>query len=134
MRLELTRRYAFAAAHRLHSSALSIEENERLYGKCNRPEPHGHSYFVEVVIKSQLDPRTEAAYDLGKLDKVSVSILNELDYKYLDADVAPFRNQPSTGENIARYLWEQFQAKLDCEVETLRLWETPNNQFRVVGK
>jgi len=129
----LGRRCRFNAAHRLHSPALSAEENRRLYGKCNRPEPHGHSYFVEVVIKSPLDPRTEAAYDLGKLDKTAGGILGELDYTWLDADVPAFREHPSTGENIACYLWERFGAALDCEVGSMRLWETPNNQFRVVG-
>jgi 6-pyruvoyltetrahydropterin/6-carboxytetrahydropterin synthase len=129
----LGRRYRFNAAHRLHSPALSAEENWRLYGKCNRPEPHGHSYFVEVVIKSPLDPRTEAAYDLGALDKTAGGILAELDYTYLDADVPAFRDRPSTGENIACYLWERFGAVLDCEVESARLWETPNNQFRIIS-
>lgn len=129
----LGRRYRFHAAHRLHSPALSAEENRRLYGKCNRAEPHGHSYSVEVAIKSPLDPRTEAAYDLGALDKTAVGILGELDYTWLDSDVPAFRERPSTGENIACYLFEQFRAKLDCEVETLRLWETPNNQFRVAS-
>src|SRR4029077_2700859 len=101
----LGRRYRFNAAHRLNSAALSAEENLRLYGKCNRLEPRGHTYFVEVMVGGELDRLTETAYDLGQLDKVAAEILREVDYVYLDRDVAAFRNQPSTGENIANYFW-----------------------------
>ena len=125
----LGRRYRFNAAHRLHSLALSAQENQRIYGKCNRPEPHGHSYAVEIMVKSKLDPRTEAAYDIGQLDETAASILSELNYTYLDADVAAFQRQPSTGENIVGYLWEKFQARLAGAMEAMRLWETPNNLF-----
>jgi 6-pyruvoyltetrahydropterin/6-carboxytetrahydropterin synthase len=127
----LGRRYRFNAAHRLNSLALSAEANQRIYGKCNRPEPHGHSYAVEIMVKSKLDPRTEAAYDLGQLDETAAGILSELNYTYLDADVAAFQRQPSTGENIVGYLWEKFQAKLAGALEAMRLWETPNNLFRI---
>jgi 6-pyruvoyltetrahydropterin/6-carboxytetrahydropterin synthase len=33
MKLSLTRRYDFAASHRLHSPQLSEQENQRIYGK-----------------------------------------------------------------------------------------------------
>jgi 6-pyruvoyltetrahydropterin/6-carboxytetrahydropterin synthase len=127
----LGRRYRFNAAHRLNSRDLSAEENLRLYGKCNRPEPHGHTYFVEVTLAGELDPRTEAAYDLGQLDRIAAEILGEVDYAYLDRDVAAFRNQPSTGENIANYLWSGFETKLGESLKAVRVGETPNNQFLV---
>jgi len=40
----LSRIETFSAAHRLHSPSLSTEENEKLYGKCNNPNGHGHNY------------------------------------------------------------------------------------------
>ena len=48
LKVELGRRYRFAASHRLHSEKLSDEENCRIYGKCNNPYGHGHNYVVEV--------------------------------------------------------------------------------------
>jgi len=42
----VTRRYKFAASHRLHSSELSESENHELYGKCNNPYGHGHDYVL----------------------------------------------------------------------------------------
>jgi len=128
---QLGRRYRFNAAHRLNSAELSAEENLRLYGKCNRLEPHGHTYFVEVTLAGELDPRTETAYDLGQLDQIAAEILGEVDYVYLDRDVAAFHSQPSTGENIANYLWSGFETKLGANLKTVRVWETPNNQFLV---
>ena len=59
----VTRRYQFAASHRLHAPQLSEEENRRLYGKCNNPYGHGHNYVVEVSARGPLDERTGRAVD-----------------------------------------------------------------------
>src|SRR6202035_4058518 len=69
MRLELTRRYSFAASHRLHSVQLSEAENQRIYGKCNNPYGHGHNYVVEVTLTGAADPATGMIAHLGDLDQ-----------------------------------------------------------------
>ena len=66
----LTRRYRFSAAHRLHTEALSAEENARVYGKCNNPLGHGHNYVLEVTVAGRVDPATGMVCDLGFLDAV----------------------------------------------------------------
>lgn len=130
----LGRRYQFNAAHRLHSPQLSKEENAHLYGKCNRPDPHGHSYFVEVTITAPtLDPLTETAYDLGQLDAVAAEILRPLHRVWLERDVPHFQTHPSTGENIAVYVWQKFREVLGLQLSSVTIWETPNNQFRVTA-
>ena len=58
MKISLTRRYDFAASHRLHAPKLSAEENRRIYGKCNNPYGHGHNYALEVTITGPVDPAT----------------------------------------------------------------------------
>ena len=58
MKIHLTRRYRFAASHRLHSAQLGEEENKRVYGKCNNPYGHGHNYVVEVAVSGPVDPAT----------------------------------------------------------------------------
>ncbi len=125
----LGRRYRFHAAHRLHSRALSDDQNQALYGKCNRLEPHGHTYQVQVTVASPVDARTETAFDIGCLDQHAQEILERLDFTYLDRDVAYFKARPSTGENIAAYLWAQFAERLGDVLNTVQVWETPNNQF-----
>lgn len=125
----LGRRYRFHAAHRLHSPALSDDQNHALYGKCNRSDPHGHTYQVQVTVASPLDPRTETAFDIGCLDQHAQEILRGLDFTYLDRDVAFFKERPSTGENIAAYVWAQFAERVPDVLEAVQVWETPNNQF-----
>jgi 6-pyruvoyltetrahydropterin/6-carboxytetrahydropterin synthase len=125
----LGRRYRFHAAHRLHSPALSDDRNRAVYGKCNRPDPHGHTYQVQVTVAAPLDPRTETAFDIGCLDRHAHEILRGLDFTHLDRDVAFFKERPSTGENVAAYVWSQFAERLPDVLNTVQVWETPNNQF-----
>ena len=57
MKAHLTRRYIFSASHRLHSDAMSAEENLATYGKCNNPHGHGHNYTLEVTVSGPVDQR-----------------------------------------------------------------------------
>ena len=68
LKIELGRRYRFAASHRLHSARLSAEENSRLYGKCNNPLGHGHNYVVEICVSGDVDPATGMIANLADLD------------------------------------------------------------------
>ncbi|XP_002735873.2 6-pyruvoyl tetrahydrobiopterin synthase-like [Saccoglossus kowalevskii] len=45
--------------------------------------------------------------DLKKYIKKHV--LDEMDHKHLDLDVAHFKNTPSTAENIAIFIWDQLK-------------------------
>ncbi|HKW86875.1 MAG TPA: 6-carboxytetrahydropterin synthase, partial [Nitrospiraceae bacterium] len=66
----VTRRYRFAASHRLHSERLSDEENWKVFGKCNNPHGHGHNYVVLVTVKGTIDPQTGRAADIEELDRI----------------------------------------------------------------
>ena len=54
----LTLRNHFSAAHRLAKEELSQEENEKIYGKCARPNGHGHNYLIDVTIRGSINNRT----------------------------------------------------------------------------
>jgi 6-pyruvoyltetrahydropterin/6-carboxytetrahydropterin synthase len=49
MKVAVYRKEHFNAAHRLHNPQWSAEENERVFGKCNNPNFHGHNY--ELIVK-----------------------------------------------------------------------------------
>ena len=115
----------------MSSARLGPAENEAAYGRCNRQGGHGHTYTVEAVVAGRLDPRTEAALDLGGLDRVAGSVIDELNYRHLDQDLPEFRSRPSTGENIACYLWRRLDGALDRALVRMRLWETANTSFAV---
>ena len=64
------RRYPLSASHRLHSDALSADENREAYGKCNNPHGHGHNYTVEVLVGGSVDPETGMVINMATLDEV----------------------------------------------------------------
>jgi 6-pyruvoyltetrahydropterin/6-carboxytetrahydropterin synthase len=124
------RGYRFSAAHRLHSPALSPDENVDLYGKCNNAAGHGHDYRVEVTVGGAIDATTGMVVNLVDLDGAVGPVLDELDHTHLDRQQPWFAARPSTGENIVVFLWERFAAALGVDrLAGVRLWETPNNVF-----
>ena len=133
--VSVTRIYEFAAAHRLNSLQLSAEENERVYGKCNRPHGHGHNYVLEVSVTGEVDERTGAAADIGVVDRaVQESILDRFDHKHLDLDCEDFKERPSTAENIVRACWEHLRPSLgEIRLDRLLLRETSKSAFEYRG-
>ena len=66
--MRLTRRYRFAASHRLHAPSLSEEANRELYGKCNNPYGHGHDFILEVRVRGAADEETGLVIGQEKLE------------------------------------------------------------------
>ena len=135
----VTRRYAFAASHRLHSPELSEAENRRIYGKCNNPFGHGHNYEVEVSAGGPLDSATGQALDIGRLDQlVREQVLEPFGHRNLNAEVSAFRGVTPTSENlgveICRRLKRNWSAAFPGEwprLEKVRIAETPRNIFEI---
>ncbi len=44
MKLTVSRKAHFNAAHRLYNSKWSEDKNNQVFGKCNNPNFHGHNY------------------------------------------------------------------------------------------
>lgn len=134
----LTRRYCFAASHRLHSAALSEEENRRLYGKCNNPYGHGHNYVLEVSVRGPLDDHGRAA-DTALLDElVAQQVLAPFDHRNLNVEAPAFRHEVPTSENLAREIcrrlkhhWSAVFAGPWPRLEKIRIAETPRNIFEI---
>ena len=134
VKIELGRRYHFAASHRLHSPALSEEENGRIYGKCNNPFGHGHNYVVEVLVSGQIDPATGMIANLADLDGfVEREILDPFDHKSLNADVAAFDAAVPTTENLCIEIFRRLKTFPNAKLERVRVQETSNNSFEYAG-
>lgn len=127
------RSYSFSAAHRLHAQQLSDTENQALFGKCNNPNGHGHNYTLEVSINGQVDPETGMVIDLVEMDKQVHGVIDQLDHKHLDHQIAGFAERTSTAENIVVYLWEQLTPAFEGRLAHLKLWETRKNVFEYYG-
>eukprot|EP00043_Microstomoeca_roanoka_P018522 m.199541 g.199541 ORF g.199541 m.199541 type:complete len:154 (+) comp16846_c1_seq4:1030-1491(+) len=109
----ITRVESFSACHRLHSPALTDEENQAVFGKCNNPNGHGHNYRVEVTLRGSVDPDTGMVINLVDLKKyMHTAIMETLDHKHLDLDVPYFKDVVSTTENVAVFIWKEMQRLL----------------------
>jgi 6-pyruvoyltetrahydropterin/6-carboxytetrahydropterin synthase len=135
MMISLTRRYRFAASHRLHSAALSMAENERIYGKCNSPYGHGHNYAVEVTITGPVNPDTGMIANLGDLDPfVQREVIEAFDYRYLNEDVQEFQTVVPTTENVCREIYRRLAGFPAAKLERVRIEETSKNSFEYSGE
>ena len=130
MKISLTRRYRFAASHRLHSAKLSEGENQRLYGKCNNPYGHGHNYVVEVTMVGPVDAATGMITNLGELDPfVQREVIEAFDYKYLNEEVPAFQAVVPTTENVCREIYRRLKKYPAAQLERVRIEETGKNSF-----
>lgn len=130
----VTRIETFSAAHRLYSPELSEEANEKVYGKCSRPNGHGHNYKVEVTIHGPVNDQTGMVMDLVELkETIWNEALNQLDHYNLDRDVEYFRSRPSTTENLAVFIWDRLVAKLPNLLYSVKIHETDKNVVEYKG-
>jgi 6-pyruvoyltetrahydropterin/6-carboxytetrahydropterin synthase len=134
MRIALTRRYRFAASHRLHSPKLSEAENQRVYGKCNNPYGHGHNYVVEVTVTGPVDTATGMITNLGDLDPfVQREVIEAFDYKYLNEEVPEFLASVPTTENVCLEIYRRLKKFPAARLERVRIEETGKNSFEYGG-
>lgn len=135
----LTRRYGFAASHRLHTPRLSDDENRALYGKCNNPYGHGHNYVVEVSARGPADPATGCAVATPVLDAlVARQVMDAFDRRNLNEEVPAFASAVPTSENLAveicRRLKRNWKDAFPGEwpkLEKVRIAETERNIFEI---
>ncbi len=131
---ELGRRYRLAASHRLHTARLSKEENCRVYGKCNNPFGHGHNYMVEVSISGNVDPATGMIANLAELDNfVHREVIEPFDHRYLNEEVAAFRETVPTTENLCVEIFKRLKKFPQAKLERVRIEETGKNSFEYSG-
>lgn len=135
MEAYLTLSTHFSAAHRLAHPQLSYEHNCEIYGKCARPNGHGHNYHLEVTVKGEIDPRTGMIVDLGALQKVIDDyVVEPFDHTFLNKDIPYFAQVVPTAENIAIYIRQLLQSpiqKLGAKLHKVKLIESPNNSCEV---
>lgn len=141
----LSRRYRFSASHRLHSPALSEQENDAIYGKCNNPHGHGHNYVLEVSVEGEPHPESGRVMALADLDTlVREQVLAVYDGKNMNVDIPEFRGHlvPTT-ENVAADVRARLEAAwppigepyghTPCvpSLNGVRLFETSRNIFDI---
>ena len=124
----LTRKAEFSASHYYHNPKLSAEQNQRLFGKCNNPNGHGHNYTLEVTVKGVVNDKSGFVVDLRDLkETMSREVLDALDHRFLNKEVPEFITAIPTAENLAIAIWQRLQSKLaGAELHRVRVYETPD--------
>jgi 6-pyruvoyltetrahydropterin/6-carboxytetrahydropterin synthase len=134
VKAHLSRRYRFSASHRLHSEAMSAEENQATYGKCNNPHGHGHNYVLEVTVSGAVDERTGMVCNLVDLDQfVEREVVERFDHQNLNTLSLFARTVPTT-ENLCAEIYDILQRGIgNAHLEKVRLEETMMNSFEYAG-
>lgn len=132
----LTRVEHFNAAHKLYNPSWSREQNEEMFGVCANENWHGHNYELYVTVKGLPNPDTGFLYDVKKLSKIiQQHVVDKLDHKNLNMDVAFMSGKMCSTENLAIAIWEQLNPHIPSEIQLhcIKLYETPRIYVEYFG-
>lgn len=129
MKVTVSRKAHFNAAHRLYRKDWSFEKNDEVFGKCNNPNFHGHNYELIASVTGEIDKKTGYVIDMKVLkDIIKSEVEDAFDHKNLNLEVPEFKDLNPTAENIAVIIHNKMKSKLDANLDLeITLYETPRN-------
>ncbi|NKI33439.1 6-pyruvoyl trahydropterin synthase family protein [Croceivirga thetidis] len=135
MKVKVSRKAHFNAAHRLYREDWDFEKNQEIFGKCNNPKYHGHNYDLIVSVTGEIDPETGYVMDMKVLkDLIKEHVEDAMDHKNLNIEVEEFKTLNPTAENIAVVIFERLRPHIDNKKELeIQLFETPRNFVTFAG-
>lgn len=136
MKVTVSRKAHFNAAHRLYRKDWSEEQNQSVFGKCNNPNFHGHNYEVIVSVKGNIHPETGYVMDIKDLATIIFEEVEQpFDHKNLNLDVPEFEHLNPTAENIVVVIWNKIRKRIAAENQLeVTLYETPRNFVTYTGE
>ena len=136
MRVTVSRKAHFNAAHRLYRKEWSDKKNNSVFGKCSNPHFHGHNYELIVSVTGEVDPETGYVVDVKILkDYIKSEVEDAFDHKNLNLEVPEFKEKNPTAENIAIVIYNKLKLVLDPHLDLeVTLYETPRNFVSYSGK
>lgn len=135
MRVTISRKAHFNAAHRLFRKDWSDAQNSSVFGKCSNPHYHGHNYELIAHITGEIDPETGYVMDMKVLkDLIKEKIEDEFDHKNLNEEVPEFLDLIPTAENMAVVIYQKLIPHLNDKHDlSVTLYETPRNYVTFSG-
>ena len=135
MKVTVSRKAHFNAAHRLYRKDWSDEKNNSVFGKCSNPHFHGHNYELIVHVTGNIDPETGYVMDMKNLKNlIKLEVEDKLDHKNLNQEVPEFYNKIPTAENIVVFVYNALRPNLNSEHQlSVTLYETPRNYVSYSG-
>ena len=135
MKVTVSRKAHFNAAHKLFRPDWSDAKNKEVFGKCANENYHGHNYELIVSLTGEINQETGYVYDLGKLKNIIKAEVEEyLDHKNLNLDIDDFKSSNPSAENIAVLIYNRLIPHFDDNYELkITLYETPRNFVEYSG-
>ena len=135
MKVTVSRKAHFNAAHRLYNCDWSDERNDAMFGKCANPHFHGHNYELIVSVTGPIDPETGYVMDMKVLkDLIASEVEEAFDHKNLNEQVPEFKTLNPTAENISVVIWQKLRPLIPSTLELqITLYETPRNYVTFKG-
>ena len=129
MKVTVSRKAHFNAAHRLYRKDWSDEQNDAIFGKCSNPNFHGHNYELIVSVTGPIYPDTGYVMDMKVLkDYIKSEVEDAFDHKNLNIEVPEFADTIPTAENIVVVIYNKLKKILTSEQSMeVVLYETPRN-------
>ena len=129
MKVTVSRKAHFNAAHRLYRKDWSDEHNDAIFGKCSNPNFHGHNYELIVSVTGPIDLNTGYVMDMKVLkDYIKSEVEDVFDHKNLNIEVPEFADTIPTAENIVVVIYNKLKKILTSEQSMeVVLYETPRN-------
>ena len=136
MKVTVSRKAHFNAAHRLYNADWSDARNATVFGKCANPNYHGHNYDLTVSVKGEIHPETGFVMDMKVLKKlIEIEIEEKFDHKNLNEELEEFRTLNPTAENIVVVIWNILRPKIEAKLAlSITLYETPRNFVTYSGE
>ena len=135
MKITVSRKAHFNAAHKLFRPDWSDAKNNEVFGKCANENYHGHNYELIVSLTGEISQETGYVYDLGKLKNIiKQEVEDYLDHKNLNLDIDDFKSSNPSAENIAVLIYNRLLPHFDDNYKLkITLYETPRNFVEYSG-
>lgn len=135
MKVTVSRKAHFNAAHKLFRPDWSDAKNNEVFGKCANENYHGHNYELIVSLTGEINQETGYVYDLGKLKNIiKLEVEDYLDHKNLNLDIDDFKSSNPSAENISVLIYNRLIPHFDDNYKLkITLYETPRNFVEYSG-
>lgn len=136
MKVKVSRKAHFNAAHRLYNADWTDARNATVFGKCANPNYHGHNYELIVSVEGEIHPETGFVMDMKILKYlIEAEVEEKFDHKNLNEEVEAFKTLNPTAENIAVVIYNKIKPKIEPHLNLeITLYETPRNFVTYSGE
>ena len=131
--ISITKEFTFDAAHRLFQQDLSLEENQKIFGKCCKI--HGHTYRLCITVSGPIDNSGMIIHFSRLKEIVRELVIDKYDHTMLN-EMVEYQNIPPTAEIMANHIFKILQqnfASQKISLCSVVLYETPTSWATVTG-